>query len=383
MSIVNERTRRNEEMRKKWINTAAAALLSIALAGCGSGAAGSSDTGSTSGSSSGAAAQSGSETTESASADSGSKETVELTNVSYDPTRELYAAYNELFQTHYEEAHGQQIEVTQSHGGSEHTLLLGNGNELVCLNVRLAYIIDDLYEYLTTSSEAENLLNAKAYEFLMRRTVNVNLETLLDMDRQALSQDIINNLRAFCDEAAIGLYVKDAFIENIHPPVDIGDVYQSVVSADVKRKTLITNAEAKAIQTILTAEEKGQTMVIDAQATQSTRTSEATQEMAVYKAAFDAYDVDPGGYMFTKLLNTYEKIINGRKVYAFTEGIDPSRFVIGSGGDTLLPVAGWSDIEEMMEEQEAAANQEEETDYKTEGYIDEEFLWFGWSDEDY
>ncbi len=26
---------------------------------------------------------------------------VTLTNVSYDPTRELYAAYNELFESHY------------------------------------------------------------------------------------------------------------------------------------------------------------------------------------------------------------------------------------------------------------------------------------------
>ena len=45
-------------------------------------------------------------------------ETIELTNVSYDPTRELYAAYNELFAKHYQEEFGQTVEVTQSHGGS-------------------------------------------------------------------------------------------------------------------------------------------------------------------------------------------------------------------------------------------------------------------------
>ena len=44
--------------------------------------------------------------------------TVELTNVSYDPTREFYEAYNELFAAYYEEQTGTAVEVTQSHGGS-------------------------------------------------------------------------------------------------------------------------------------------------------------------------------------------------------------------------------------------------------------------------
>ncbi|MBO4337221.1 MAG: sulfate ABC transporter substrate-binding protein [Lachnospiraceae bacterium] len=41
-----------------------------------------------------------------------------LTNVSYDPTRELYVAYNEAFTKHYQEETGKTVTVTQSHGGS-------------------------------------------------------------------------------------------------------------------------------------------------------------------------------------------------------------------------------------------------------------------------
>ena len=43
---------------------------------------------------------------------------VTITNVSYDPTRELYAAYNELFCSYYKETTGTDVEVVQSHGGS-------------------------------------------------------------------------------------------------------------------------------------------------------------------------------------------------------------------------------------------------------------------------
>jgi sulfate/thiosulfate transport system substrate-binding protein len=42
----------------------------------------------------------------------------ELLNVSYDPTRELYAEYNAVFVKYWQAKTGQVIEVKQSHGGS-------------------------------------------------------------------------------------------------------------------------------------------------------------------------------------------------------------------------------------------------------------------------
>ena len=41
-----------------------------------------------------------------------------ITNVSYDPTREFYESYNQLFINYYQQKYGQQVKVIQSHGGS-------------------------------------------------------------------------------------------------------------------------------------------------------------------------------------------------------------------------------------------------------------------------
>jgi sulfate/thiosulfate transport system substrate-binding protein len=41
-----------------------------------------------------------------------------LLNVSYDPTRELYQAYNEAFTKHWKEKTGEDVKINQSHGGS-------------------------------------------------------------------------------------------------------------------------------------------------------------------------------------------------------------------------------------------------------------------------
>ncbi len=43
---------------------------------------------------------------------------ITITNVSYDPTREFYEKYNQIFETYYEDKYGEQVNVIQSHGGS-------------------------------------------------------------------------------------------------------------------------------------------------------------------------------------------------------------------------------------------------------------------------
>lgn len=43
---------------------------------------------------------------------------ITITNVSYDPTREFYEAYNELFSEYYQQEYGECVKVIQSHGGS-------------------------------------------------------------------------------------------------------------------------------------------------------------------------------------------------------------------------------------------------------------------------
>ena len=45
-------------------------------------------------------------------------QTVQLLNVSYDPTRELYVDYNQAFAKHWKAKTGQAVSVRQSHGGS-------------------------------------------------------------------------------------------------------------------------------------------------------------------------------------------------------------------------------------------------------------------------
>ncbi|MGE4564218.1 MAG: sulfate ABC transporter substrate-binding protein [Victivallaceae bacterium] len=68
---------------------------------------------------------------------------VELLNVSYDPTRELYRAYNEEFHKYWKEKTGGDVVVKQSHGGSgKQARAVIDGIAADVVTLALAYDID-------------------------------------------------------------------------------------------------------------------------------------------------------------------------------------------------------------------------------------------------
>ncbi len=71
----------------------------------------------------------------------------ELLNVSYDPTREFYTQYNELFCAHWKAEMGQELTVTQSHGGSgSQARSVIEGNEADVVTLALAHDITAIEE---------------------------------------------------------------------------------------------------------------------------------------------------------------------------------------------------------------------------------------------
>jgi sulfate transport system substrate-binding protein len=69
----------------------------------------------------------------------------EILNVSYDPTREFYRDYNELFGKYWEKETGRKVNVKQSHGGSgKQARAVIDGLKADVVTLALAYDIDEI-----------------------------------------------------------------------------------------------------------------------------------------------------------------------------------------------------------------------------------------------
>jgi len=237
---------------------------------------------------------------------------------------------------------------TQKHDIGEYMLLLGNGNEMVAVNLKIMYVISDLYSYIKTCTDAEAVLGAAAYNALMTRTINTTLDSFLNVDRNSLSASVLDELSYFCESEKLGFSVVQIVIENIHPPVDIADVYQKVVSASVDKTTAITRAHSYAEAKVIDAAKQSRRAIDGARAMRYDRTSDSQKESAVFYAATEAFRISPGSYELTKSLDVYQKIINGHKVYVFSRGAESgiSKFIIGKVNAVNLPDANKGDANE-------------------------------------
>ncbi len=72
---------------------------------------------------------------------------ITLLNVSYDPTRELYKDFNEVFAAFWKTKTGQQVSVSQSHGGAaKQARAVIDGLQADVVTLALAYDIDAIAE---------------------------------------------------------------------------------------------------------------------------------------------------------------------------------------------------------------------------------------------
>jgi sulfate transport system substrate-binding protein len=101
---------------------------------------------------------------------------VTLLNVSYDPTRELYADFNKAFAAAYQKETGKSVEIRQSHGGSgAQARAVIDGLQADVVTLALAYDIDAIAAKGLTGADWQKRLpqNASPYTstivFLVRK----------------------------------------------------------------------------------------------------------------------------------------------------------------------------------------------------------------------
>jgi sulfate transport system substrate-binding protein len=136
----------------------------------------------------GSSSDSASDTASGAAAGTNDSSSVEITNVSYDPTRELYEAYNKLFETHWKEKTGQDVTVTQSHGGSgKQALEVANGLEADVVTLALEGDVDSvadaglIEEGYTSEFDLDSSPYTSTIVFLVRKGNPKNIQDWDDL----------------------------------------------------------------------------------------------------------------------------------------------------------------------------------------------------------
>lgn len=226
---------------------------------------------------------------------------------------------------------GQQDNTwTKAHGEEEYLLLLGNGNEMVSINLQVEYRIDNLLDYVRSSASPESLLQAQAYEIVTERTIVTDLDSLLAADRESFSRTFQEELTRRIAPYNTGLAVVNVVLESIHPPVSIADVYQDTVSAGIVASEILLDAESTAATRILSAQQQTEKIISYFLTEKNRLIGEAQAAVTEFMASAAADEAYRDAYRFYKYLDAITQTYQNSVLILAGNGIDTSKIIISA-----------------------------------------------------
>ena len=219
---------------------------------------------------------------------------------------------------------------TGTHGSSEHKLLLGGGNELVSINLKIEYKISDLRAYVTKSATPASVLEAHAYDLITQRVIVTDLESLLAVDRGAFTSNFKKDLEEGLSDHDIGIEIVSVVMESIHPPLEIASIYQGVIGAEIQAEEIIRKAENAATVTLTNAQATKESTINKATAENHTKVAGATSSVSEFMASVEANNTNKDSYQYYKYLNALSQAYGKSNLILVGDGVDTSKINFGN-----------------------------------------------------
>ena len=226
------------------------------------------------------------------------------------------------FETTGEERKLNFVLWTRIHSAEEKKLILNEGQDLVSIDAYLYYTIRDPMKYAYTLQNPDAALEVLAYRELLNTLLPYTLNDLLSQDRGKLSDRLTERIQAVVKRQDLGIDVITVAFVGLHPPVDIADAYQDVVSAQIDQDSMRRLEEAQAYVTVPAALATAAELENAAAGAGYARTQDAAARAAQFLALLDVYRQDPFLVSTARKAETYESALAGRQFIVTDDAFD-------------------------------------------------------------
>ncbi|MEM7504555.1 MAG: SPFH domain-containing protein, partial [Pseudomonadota bacterium] len=142
----------------------------------------------------------------------------------------------------------------------------------------LYYKVSDPWMWHFGTQNPEEMLRVAAEQAVLMSTVNRSLDDVLSENTTVLAKRIEDETRARIGEYAIGAEIIGLSFQGLHPPVDVAEDYQAVVSAQHEREIAILTSRSYEVEALQSARAMALASVNAAEGAASLRVSTALGE---------------------------------------------------------------------------------------------------------
>ncbi len=204
---------------------------------------------------------------------------------------------------------------SKAHSKENFFLLVGDGVEIVAVDMQLYYKVHDLYKYVTKIQNPEAYIEALTYKLLTQATVSQTFDGIVSLNRDSLISDLRKNLQTELDKADIGVTAVEIVILAIHPPLEVSTEYEDVISAQIDKQMLILKEKRESLNRLRMKEAFAINTELTAKAYAETTVANAIGEAKSFESRIIGYETDPELEQFRLKLDSLQKMAKTKNLY--------------------------------------------------------------------
>ena len=203
----------------------------------------------------------------------------------------------------------------KSHAKENFSLLVGNGVEIIAVDCQVFYKVNNLYKYVTKIQNPEPYIESLTYKLLTDHTVSKTFDQIISQNRNSLIFELKKELQKELDLEDMGVNIVDIVFLAIHPPLEVANVYEDVISAQVDKRTSILKANSESIKELCMKKAFAEEEVNNAKSYAKETVANAIGEAVSFESRIIGYNTDPKLEEFRLKLDYTLKMAKSKNLY--------------------------------------------------------------------
>jgi regulator of protease activity HflC (stomatin/prohibitin superfamily) len=204
---------------------------------------------------------------------------------------------------------------TKPHSTENFNLLTGEGLELVSIDCQVMYRISNTRKFVNNFQNPEELISVLAYRFLTLETVSSSFDRIMGVDRATLAKKLEEDIQRELDKRDGGIKIVKVALLAMHPPIEVANAYENVISAQIDRKTFEQVARTESVHNVFMHQAFAKGEVLFATGQSALKVAESAGNSQAFISKSLGYNFAPELARFRLRLESLEKISTNQKLY--------------------------------------------------------------------
>ncbi len=201
---------------------------------------------------------------------------------------------------------------TNEHYESQYNVLTGE-NIFVEVGITINYRVHDPKEWFYNCNGPENFLKSLAESVIAEEFSKRSLMTTITVGRKEFKEALTQRTRELLAQYESGIEIDSLEVQEAHPPLEVADDYEAVVTASIQYETLINQGQSYLMSQIPVARGNAAKKVMEAEAARITQKNHAQGEASYFLLLHNSYSEAPPITRDRMWLEAVEQALAGRE----------------------------------------------------------------------